>query len=257
MSGTTGLTGSVTSWAGTFNAAMLALLKPATFTLDTNADSLDTTAFNAGAAIVANKIKGLKHWRGQFSGPLATPAHGITGAVSGTAYSTNVQRWSMSLRCNPLDSTSYPITSNWKTFLPGLVMGSGSFDAIVDGTTPITEAGSSTEPATGTFTLSTGNTLAASLFTTGAQIVSRVGDLNVVRYSFDIDGHVTSVGSANIVPAASTLATPVAGALVLQSAASRTYTGSAFWTGIEIVVNPAAISLCTVSFQGSGAFTPA
>lgn len=257
MSATTGLTGSVTSWAGTFNAAMLALLKPATFTLDTSADSLDTTAFNAGAAIVANKIKGLKSWRGQFAGPLATPAHGITGAVSGTAYSTNVQRWSMSLRCNPLDATAYPIASSYKAFIPGLVSGSGSFDAIVDGTTAITEAGASTEPSTGTFTISTGNTLAASLFTTGAQIISRVGDLNVVRYSFDIDGHVTSVGTANIIPAATTLATPVAGALVLTAASGRTYTGSAFWTSLDIVVDPAAISLCSVGFQGSGAITPA
>lgn len=257
MAATTGLTGAVTSWAGTFNAATLALLKPASFSLDSTAAELDTTGYNAGAATVRSKIKGLKGWSGQFSGYLATPTNGIAGSVSGAAYTTNVRSWDMSLRAAAVETTAWPITANWRTFTPGLVEWGGSFEALVDGTTAITLAGDSTEPLAATFTLASGQTLAGSIFASQAGVVSRVGELQVVRYTYVGTGEVTSVGTTNIIPAATSIATPVAGSLVLTAATSRTYTGSAFWTEISVGVDPNSVNQCSVSFQGSGALTVA
>lgn len=261
MSATTGLTGDVVSWSGTFNAAMLALLKPATFTLDTSADALDSTGYAAGALRVRSIIKGLRSWRGSFGGYLATPVTGMTGNISGAGYSTNIQRWSMQFAANAIDATALPVSSGFRSYLPSLVSVRGTYDAIVDSSTAIKEAGSSSDPAAATFTIQTSNTLAASIITTGAQVVSRVGDLSVVRYTFEVDGDVVSVGSANVIPAASTIATPVAGTMVLKAheagASDKTYTGSAFWTGISITVDPAAVTAIQVDFQGDGAITPA
>jgi hypothetical protein len=257
----TGLTSDIVSHAGTFNAALLALLKPGSFTLDTNADSLDTTGFAAGAAIVRTKIKGLRAWTVDVDAYQATPVNGINGSISGAAYTTSVQRYNLSLRAQPIDTTAWPITSQWRTSSPGLVEWDGSYDAIVDTSTAITEAGSSSEPLEATFTVNTSNTLVGTIFTRSAQVVARVGELVVVRYAFDGTGHLVSSGSANLLPAASTIATPVAGSLVLKAheggATDKTYTGDAFWTEIGISVDPAAVNTIRVRYQGTGALTPA
>jgi hypothetical protein len=259
MSATTGLTGAVNSWGGTFNAAMLALLKPATFTADMGADALDATGFAGGAAIVRAKIKGLKSIRGSFGGYLATPVNGIGGGVSGAGYSTNVQRWDMALRCQPVETTVFPATNGWRTFLPGLVDISGSYDAIVDTSTTIKEAGSSSDPASATFAVDASNNFVASIITTGSQVVNRVGDLQVVRYTYEVNGNVQSVGTTNAIPAASTQATPVLGALELKlheaGGSDKTLSVSAFWTSIRISVDPAIVTAVQVDFQGSDAVT--
>lgn len=253
----TGLTSDVVSWAGTFNAATLALLKPGSFTLNTAADSLDTTAYASGAAAVRTKIKGLKSWDAEFQAQLAAPINGINGSVSGAAYTANVQRYELSLRAAPLDSTIFGATT--RTFAPGLVEWGGSYEALVDSSTAITEAGSSSEPLSATFTVASGNTLAGTIFTTAASVVSQVGELVVVRYSFEGTGHVTSVGSANMIPASTTLATPVAGALVLKAheagGSDKTYSGDAFWTEIAISVDPATTVSVRVRGQGTGTLT--
>jgi hypothetical protein len=256
MAAITGLTSDVVSWAGTFNAALLALLKPGSFTLNTNADSLDTTSYDAGAAAVRSKIKGLKSWDAEFQAQLANPRSGIGGNVTGSAYATNIQRFELSLRAAALDSTTFT-TTGARTFASGLVEWNGSFEGLVDSSVPITEAGSSTEPLTATFTVSSGNTLAGTIFTTRAEVVSQVGELVLVRYDFDGSGHLTIAGSANMMPAASTQVTPAAGELVLKAheagASDKTYTGSAFWTEIGIRVDPAALSTVRVRCQGTGA----
>jgi hypothetical protein len=188
----------------------------------------------------------------------ATPINGIAGSISGAAYTTSIQRYNLSLRAQPIDTTAWPITSQWRTSSPGLVEWSGNYDAIVDTSTSITEAGSSTEPLSNvTFTVASGQTFVGTLFTTNAQVVSRVGDLVVVRYSFDGTGHLQSVGSSNIIPAASTLATPIAGSLKLKAheggGTDKEYTGDAFWTEISLTVDPATVVSVRVRYQGTGA----
>lgn len=265
MAATTGLQGQVTSWAGTFNAAVLALLKPASFSVDTNAAELDTTGYAAGAAAVRSKIKGLLGWSGQYSGYLAAPTNGIAGSVTktsgGAVYAVNTRSWSMSIRAAAVETTAWPVTNNWRTFVPGLVEWGGSFEAIVDDTTAVLIAGEEVTPSPlgVTFKLSSGNTLAGTVFASQAGISSRVGELQVVRYTYVGTGNVTSVGSENVMPANSgTIATPVAGAMELGLySTTRKLTGSAFWTEISVGVDPNSVNQCSVSFQGSGALTPA
>jgi hypothetical protein len=255
MAATTGLTGNVNSWTGTLTSAMVALIRPASFNLETNAAELDTTGFSS---VVESALKGLRTWNGTIEGYLATPTNGLASNVSGAAYSVSPRSWELSIRSAPITAHAWPVASgNWGAFLPGLVSWSGSYEALVDDTTAVKFAGDATEPLTATFTISSGNTLAGSIFTTGASVVSRVGELQVVRYSFRGTGHVTSVGSGNVLPASSSLVTPVAGALTLQATNSRTYSGSAFWTEIMVRCGLEEVNNVRIGFQGTGALTGA
>lgn len=264
MAATVGLTGQVTSWGagGSFTALMLALLKPATFSVEMSADELDTTGYNAGAATVMSKIQGLRGWSGSFSGPLAVPTNGILGlvATAGTGYVKNAKSWNFSMRCSPLETTAWPLTAvGGRTFSPSLVEWGGSFDCLVDDTTVLTVPGAEVlSTDTLTLTLGTGVTLAGKAFTSAASVGSSVGGLQEVSYTFVGTGEVTSVGSTNIIPAASSIATPVAGTIELGLySTTRKLSGSAFWTEISVRVSPDGVNQCTVSFQGSGALTPA
>ncbi len=258
MTATQGLLGDVVSWGGTFNTAVLALIKPAGFTANLTAASLDVTGYAAGAAVVRSKIKGLKGISGNIEGFLATPNNGIAGSVSGPTYTSNVRSWNMSIKAAALETTAWPVTAtNWRTFLPGLVEWSGSYEALVDSSTAITEAGEAAEPLSATFTIASGQTLAGTIFNTSAAVVSRVGELNVVRYSYEGTGHIVSVGTSNLVPAASTLALPVAGTLILkmaeEGATDKALSFSAFWTELSIDVSPQNAVTIGWGFQGSGA----
>lgn len=263
MAAVTGLTGEVDSWSGTFNAALLALLAPAEFSLDMTGADLDTTAFNTSAgsqAIVETHIPALREWRGSFSGSQATATNGILGGVSGASYTNNVRAWDITLEASDLDTTVFNTSASWKTFAPGLVRWSGSYEALVDDTTSIAIPDASAQSAT--FTLTTSNTWAGSIFTTGAQVTSRVGDLAVVRYSFRGSGHITVTGSAAVMTATSTQATPAAGSLVLMAkdnngSSDVKYTGSAFWTSIAVSNRVGEELKATVGFRGTGALTPA
>lgn len=268
MSVTTGLTGEVVSWAGTFNAAMLALLKPASFQMANPGIANDTTGFAGGAAVVRSKIPGLRGWSGSIAGFLAAPVSGILGSVatSGSEYVTNVRAWDMALTCDVLgdsgDATGFNPTGGWMDKYPGLVTGSGSYEALVDHSAALTLAtAAGASLSTLTFTLTTGQTLAASAIITSAEVTESVGQLNVVRYSYEITGHVTIVGSANIIPAAVAQVTPVAGALLLklseQGGSDKTLSGSAFWNRIALRCTPTQPITVDIGYTGTGALTPA
>ena len=269
MSVTTGLTAAVNSWAGTFNAAMLALISPATFTVNAPASIFESTAFNGGVAVVKTKVAGLRTWNGTITGFLASPKTGILGAVatSGSEYVTNVRSWSMDLSAEVLgqggDTTGFTQASaGWMDKYPGLVTASGGFEAMVDHSTALTLATAyDATPSTLTFTITTGQTLAATALVSVADISSAVNQMNMVKFSYEVTGHVTIVGSANIIPAASTQATPVAGSLALklseQGASDKTLTGNAFWTKIGLNVAPNVLTPVNVAFSGTGALTPA
>lgn len=268
MAATTGLTGDVVSWAGTFNAATLALIKPASFSMNNPGVALDSTGFAGGAARVMTKIPGLRSWGGSISGYLATPATGMLGSVatSGSEYVANVRSWDMALACNVVgdggDATPFAPTGGWMAKYPGLCTASGSFEALVDSSTTMvlcTAAGSAL--STLTFTLTTSQTFAASAMITAVDITETVGQLNVVKFNYEVSGDVTSAGSANVIPAASTIATPVEGSLVLKcheaGASDKTLTGNAFWNRIGFKVTPTAVTSVEIGFTGNGALTPA
>lgn len=268
MAAVTGLRGEVDSWSGTFNAATLALITPAEFSLRmTNAD-LDTTAFVNSAnthAVAKTMIPGLRDWSGSFTGPSVdgsgVASNGIAGSVTGANYSAQVQAWELDLVAAELDSTLFGTSGSWRTFAPGLVEWSGTYDALVDDSTAVALVDDT--PVTATFQLRTSNTWVGTIFTTSADVVSRVGELATVRYAFRGSGHLDVNGSAAIMPDNSgALATPVAGSLVLKTyenngTGERTLTGSAFWTRIRASVRTGEVVKATVDFRGTGALTSA
>lgn len=257
-----GTQGQVVSWAGTFNAAMLALVKPAAFTLNQQAQEFDTTGFSStNTAIASTFLKGLRQWSGSLEGWNATPVHGVVGSVSGTAYSANFRSWGIDIECDAKDTTSGTITNYWRTWKPGLQRWSGFYECLVDDTTATTpvlgSADATAEPLSASFTISSGNVWSGSIFTTGLQITSRVGDMNVARYTFRGSGNIGINGTAAFLPdndsGTPTMVTMVAGSLVLETDDGVTYTGDAFPTRMSIAVNNNSDTKVSVQFQGTGA----
>jgi len=260
MAASIGVQGQVVSWAGTFNSAMLQLFKPAAFTITQQAQEFDTTGYNSTNDIVASSyLRGLRQWSGTIEGFNATPISGVAASISGTAYSTNARAWGIDIECDAKDTTAWTVTDSWRTFKPGLQRWSGFYECLVDDTT-VTEpvlgnsGGAPEEPLSATFTLVSGNTWAGSIFTTGVQITSRVGDMNVIRHTFRGSSNLTVAGSAAFLPANSgTMVAMVAGSLILEADSGVTYTGNAFPTRLSVAVGVGDVTRCSVSLQGTAA----
>jgi hypothetical protein len=261
MAGTVALAGKVTSWGGTFNTNLIGLMQPAAFTLEMSNAELDTTPFLTQApaqSVVETAVPGLRAWEGTIEGYSGdtTGRAGIAGTVATAVYDYNVRSWDISLTATDQDTTSWPNTTSWMTYAPGLMRWSGNYEAIIDDTNAVTVP--ETSAGTGTFTLSSGNYWEGQIFSTRVSAVVRVGDVNIVRYAFRGSGHLTVVGSdAGMTANSGALATPEAGSLVLQAHTSRTYTGSAFWRSIAMNCAVGGVIQTTIGFRGTGALTPA
>jgi hypothetical protein len=258
---TVGLTGVVTSWGVDTNFThelVKDLMRPNEFSLNMNNADLDTTPFT-GPTIYGTALPGLREWSGTIAGHLGTsgtPASdGIGGLVATAEYDLLVRSWEISLTADALDVTNWTdLAARWKGYAPGIVRWSGTYEAIVDNATGIGIPPAASGAAT--FTLSSGNTWAGSIFSTQISAAVRVGDVNIARFAFRGTGDLTVTGS-NAGMAAGTIATPVASALVLTAYTGRTYSGSAFWTSIRTTCNIGDAIKTSVDFQGTGALTPA
>lgn len=260
MAAVTGILGAVTSWAGTFNTSLLTGTRPAQFVLNMAGDDLDTTAFADSG--VETHIKGLSSWSGSFTAQLATPANGNLGLVTFSAgYTTNLNAWNLTANANALETTAF--TGTEKTFIPGTINWGGTFSGYGDGTTAVTAVGNASEPATLTLKYqeagAVDNQISGSAFTTALGYTTTPNAVNAVSYSFRGTGALThadtTAGTTAVWTKNTALATPVAGSMVLTTTTSRTLTGSAFWTGINISVGVNQATVVTVNFQGSGALT--
>lgn len=270
---TIGAEGIITSWAGTNNGTILTALGEHSASLDMTNDAADRTQYASGLKAMSSG-PGLRSWGGTISGRLLTssvPQVGYVGnlAVSSATdtYVTHVRSWSATITAIELDVTEYnsaATTAGWRSFRPGLVRLTGTFEALVDDATVLKPPYMATTTLpTLTLTLTTGNTLAFSAIVSQMGLAIPVGDLNRVTYSFESTGDITAAGTGNLFPAATIDiptwdATPDGVAdttLVFQAAASRTFTGAAFWTSIGITHNPAAYIDVAVQYRGSGALT--
>ncbi len=250
----TGITGSVTSWAGAgFNASLLTGGRAASFSLSMAMDDLDTTAFaDAG---VGTAIRGLSSWSGSWTAHLATPANGSLGSVAGTGlYVTNLNAWTLNATQQSIESTSFAGTE--KSFIPGPIQWGGTYGGFVDGTTVLVAAGLPASNASATFLyqdLATDNTLVGTIFTTALSVNSAPNAANTVSYSYRGTGSLTAAGTAPIFTAGAMPAATAPTSLVLTASTGRTYTGSAFWTSIGLSVGVNQATMLTVNFQGTGA----
>jgi hypothetical protein len=250
---TVGITGLVTSWGTTgFNDNVVKdLMKPAEFSLSMNNGDLDVTPFT-GPTVFGTAIPGLREWSGSISGYHGSSGgvDGIGGLVATTEYDLNVRSWEISLTADALDVTNWTdLNARWKGYAPGIVRWSGTYEAIIDNATGIGLPPAAAGAAT--FTLSSGNTWAGSIFSTQISAAVRVGDVNIARFAFRGTGDLTVTGSNAGMPAAG-IATPVAETLTLTAYTGRTYIGSAFWTGIRVACNIGDSIKTSVDFRGTG-----
>ena len=259
-----GYKGFVTSW-GSPNDAILSLFAPMSFSAQISAEQYDSTAFVAGStsAVVRTRVKGLREWTASIEGYNATPVAGHLGTFTGTnIYATNPKSWEVTINADALETTTFQPSSQWKTFVPGLVNWALTYECYVDSSTalvlPDATAGTT---ASFTATLSTGNTLGGTVVVTDCAISTEVGGLATVRYSCVGTGHLTTVGSANVLPANSgTMTIPAASSMVLTTyddASDKTLTGSAFWTSLKVSTAVGSPIRLSAAVRGGGALTAA
>lgn len=271
----------VTSWAGTNNTQLLSVLGKAAVTFDMQGNPPDRTQF-AGSIVNTSYGPGLASWTGTISARFLTSSLAYTGyagslAIGGTDMTTTwIKSYKLSLRSQAFDTTSFgstATTAGWMSFRPGLITASGSYELMLDSAAgikpPFLPAASSfSSLPTATFSLTSVNTLAMSIVPQGVGVNLNVGALNAGTVSFMGSGAITAAtsGDTNMFDAG-TLTLPDWDAsgtdgvcdttLICQASASRTYTGAAFWTSIDISVDPKAYTDVQIGFQGSGALVPA
>lgn len=242
------------------------------WTLNLEGEEFDSTIFGNTGAMTA--IKGLQSWDFEFGGYLVAPDHGAGGLVTfgagaaGTGLGgsvLNLNAWDMNITRDEIDTTLFNATvPTVKSWIPGLFKGGGSFSGFLDSatsTTIPTFPANSSEPATGTFRYQekgvTDNTLSGSMFTTRASWGARVNAANPISYNYRLSGDITQStpsAGAGILPAGA-LASTAIDTITLKSDATRTFTGSAFWTSIAISVRPRQLVSVRVRGRGTGALT--
>ncbi|MBX3376049.1 MAG: hypothetical protein KF678_03485 [Phycisphaeraceae bacterium] len=272
MAATYGILGKVTSWSGTFVADLIGTSNsPATFTLNQVVDTSDVTRFvtGSGGARIGRNIPGLKSWSGTISCQLATPRIGNAGLVTySSGYVANVKSFNISLNADSTDTTVFASTDpTWKSFTPGIVRWSGSYETFLDSATAPHGAGMAAEPAAASFALvdDAGSTadkiLAGNVITQSLGISVAPASISTANYAFVGDDQPTVtgtyVGGIMTDPGGGvySITTPIAGAMVLQSYTSQTFSGSAFWTSISFKCEVGQPITVDINFQGTGPLT--
>ena len=247
----TGITGSVTSWAGSgFNASLLTGGRANQFSLNMDMDNLDTTAFaDAG---VSTAIRGPSSWSGSWTAYLATPQNGSLGSVAGTGlYVSNLNAWTLNCTQQAIESTAFSATT--KAFIPGAIKWGGTYSGYQDDTTVVVAAGLPASNASATFTYFTSYTLVGTIFTTQLGLNSSPNAAGTVSYSYQGTGSLTGAGSVPIFTAGAVPVATTPTDITLTASTGQTFVGSAFWTSIALSVGVNQATMLTVGFQGTGA----
>lgn len=266
MAATVGLTGLISSsdTGKPLHYLINSGTDPYTASLTINGEAFDVSAFASTAPIATAQIGGLQSWNGSFNGrfPASSAASGHTGLVTfSSGYVTLCRGWTITASVPALDVSAQASTPpTWMDYLPGLYSFTGSYECLVDDTTAI----SSCTSGAATFRISTESTndneLAGTILVTGVNVNGQVGDKWSVTVSFVVNGNLTTDGDSSFfnVDSAGTpdaLETPLATAISIRVAGSRTYTGSAFETGWTLTSRIGSAIEASVQFQGTGALT--
>lgn len=254
MAAIVGYGGIVTSWAN--NTQLISTgASPASYVLTQTADSFDRTVM-AASLLATSALKGFRSWSVAIEAVRPTPITGHQASISfSPGYVTNATAFDINFAAASFDASVMGSTdtgNRWKTFLPGLITWSGSYTALVDDTAVITDAANSSEPATMTLTVSTGLSFAGSVFTTGGPVTINPQGLATVQYNFVGSGNVTVTGATLPFAAASSIAIPAVGELVLTAASGQTYTGDAFWQSVRMSCPVAGQITTSITAQGTG-----
>lgn len=245
-----GITGAITSWAGTDHGALLTGQRPFNATLNYTADDVDTTAFADGG--IETHIPGLTGWSVTWTAQLATPAIGAMGLVTFSGgYVSNLNAWTLNAVQAALEVPEFGTAL--KTFIPGLISWGGSFGGWLDGTTPAVAPGAAAAAAVFRYQdLATDAELAGNIFATQLGLSAAPSAANTINYSYRGTAGLTSTGTAK---ALNSLAATTPSSLVFTASTGRTFTGSAFWSSIGVSVNASQATTVTVTAQGTGALS--
>lgn len=262
MAGTIGLTGLLSSDDADNTKDLYRILNTSTdpFTASVNASfpAVDVSAFESTSPVAKDMESDIGSWTGSFTGryPKNAAAMGHEGLVTfSSGYVLGCSGWSITLNCEAYDDTEFASTPpSWRSFIPGEITATGSFDVRVDDTTPLTLG----TTGSATFRMNTettnDNELSGTIRITGVQPTVARGAKNVATYNFAFDGNVTSAGD-NALFTAGALATPDLTAIVLRAAGAIDYDGDAFWTSLTINTRIGSPIEVSGSLQGSGALT--
>lgn len=242
----------VTSWSGLPISGLLHQGASVTQT----ADDINYPEASAG---LPTSVDSLRSISGTIEGLLPTPEIGSGGSVTySDGYASNVTSWSMNINVAAVPATVFGgsgLSGRNREFMPGNYEWSGSYSAIVDDATAVSEAGEDTA-GSATFTLSSGDTLAGDIYTTQLGLPLTINGLAVANYSYRGSGGLTAVGTNNIVTAGAPIALPAASTLTFEYADNTTpgtFAVSAFWTSLAVTVTPGEMTRVQVGWQGSGA----
>jgi len=247
----TGATGSVTSWTGTANGLLIGTnSQPSTFTLNYNADELDTTGFDATNSMEA--IAGLKSWAGTISTRYDAAQIGSAGSVTyGSGYVLHTNSWQLNLASAAKDVTAFG--TSVKSFIPSLIGWGGQYDGFVDDTSPLSGLGVD-PPASATFAMDATRSIEGDITVTGQSVSSAPSEPNTVTQTFRGSGAITAAGASGLFSVGE-IVIPATGTLTLTASTGRTYAGSAFWTSLSISCPAAGLVVMDIAFQGTGALS--
>lgn len=253
MAAIVGITGSA-AWGGTgiLNNLLGDGSKPVSFSLNAPIESFDTTAFDVTQE--ADYTAGLKEWSGTITCQLPTPSIGAAASITiPSGYASNVDGWQLQLVNDMHEVTDFTAAAaGWKTFIGGLVRGTGSYGAFYDSSTPAVVPGTISSAV---FTVISGVTFTANIIHGWSASASPAAP-NRIEHNFTVDGTITVASSNDVIVPDSTSGTgwvEAAQTLTLTASTSQTFSGSALWTSIGISRPAASPGILTVGFRGTGA----
>lgn len=253
-----------TSWANNTNLVGTAVgHKQAEMTIDSG--PMDATAF-AATLRARSFITGLRSVTAKLTGRW-NPAYNCSGIglTFANGYVANMRKFNVNLAWDVHDltvGTGSAITA--RSFSPGLLTGSGTFECFVDDTTDLAVPGGG-QTGSATFKMiengTTDHTLAGTIILENLGINMEVGGKAIATYGYKFSGDITGTGSGGTYPdspftvAGGNQGIPTKGALVLTSTGSQTYTVSAFPSGISVEAEVGQELKVTVMAQGDGDVT--
>ncbi len=274
MAATTGITGLLSATGASTTKELIDAINPYTASLSINSAEIDVSAF-AASLVFSQYVQDLYDWNITTQGRFPTTAQAAFNcsvSQSGTdLYLTNVTGFSVDFSVPVVETTDLSASAA-KTFTyGGPLQGRFTINARVDGTTALQlPTVSLAQPGHDvTFTIGSEATnddvIAVDGSGGGARILSvsptvALGSTNDVTITGIFSGAVQIKGDNPIfaVSAPQTLEDmdlPAVTTVALQAAASRTYTGSAFWSAFSVSAQLGSAIDVSATLQGTGALT--
>lgn len=228
---------------------------PYTINATVSAPEFATTRFQ-NSLVFGSHITGINEWSGTVNMRFPNP-NALTGKCGlltyANGYATDVVDWSLEISAAAIDVTSQanpcPV---WRTYKPGLINWSGSYNAHVDdGITmdfPL-------QNGSATFKLDavtpTANSFTGNIYSTNNGVSIVVDDKNTSSHSFRGTGALTSAGSTPLLPTGP-ITRPTVEEVTITVEGGRTYVGDAFWESVSITCPVDGLIEVAVNLRGTG-----